>query len=585
MHLQRIGRKSSVSTRTNNFIPLIIITIICLDSCNTLKQPIYDTVKIAYGNSAMVVTVHPLATETGARILHAGGNAVDAAIAMHFTLAVVYPRAGNIGGGGFLVYRSSNGDFSALDFREKAPGAAYRDMYLDDNGEVIPGLSRSGHLAAGVPGSVAGMEAAHRKYGRLPFSTLLAPATELADRGFAITAIEAGRLNKHRRDFLQYNDEAIPFTKDPPDTLWHAGDTLVQKKLAETLQRIADHGAEEFYRGETARHITREMREGGGLIDSVDLASYTTVWREPLDIPYRNYRVVSMPPPSSGGVTLGQLLKIASRYPLREWGFQDTRTVHLMVEAERRAYADRTYHLADMDYYDVPIDSLLDAQYLTRQMHTYSPDSATSSGTVMSTDFAVPLESYETTHYTVVDPEGNAVAVTTTLNSSYGCKVFVDDAGFFLNNEMDDFSIKPGVPNQFGLLGKEANAIEPGKRMLSSMTPTIVEKDGRFCMTIGTPGGSTIITSVFQVFLNIAEFEMTASEAVRARRFHHQWLPDEIVVEENALSPQVREELRSMGHVFREVKLIGSVEVIHRLPDGRLEGAADPRGNDHAAGF
>ncbi|MDX1477086.1 MAG: gamma-glutamyltransferase [Saprospiraceae bacterium] len=564
---------------------LFVVSVLCLllaTSCQESSSALYEIRKTAFSKEGMVVSAHPLATAAGVEILRAGGNAIDAAVAVQLALAVVYPRAGNIGGGGFLVYRGADGFAETLDYREKAPLAATRDMYLDSLGNVIPGLSTRGHLAAGVPGTIAGLAASHEKYGSLDWHRLAEAAIRLAQEGFQVTAAEADRLNRYAEDIRAFNPSEVPFLQTAP---WKEGDLLVQKELAQTLRRIADSGRDGFYQGETARLIVAEMQRGGGLITLEDLAGYQAKWRTPVTTDYKDYRLISMPPPSSGGIALAQLLEMVEPFPLSEWGFQDTRSVHLMVEAERRVYADRALHLGDMDFYPVPIDTLLDPEYLAERMADFDARVATTSQTVQAGDFSLTLESFETTHLTVVDAQGNAASVTTTLNSNYGCKVVVDGAGFFLNNEMDDFSAKPGVPNQFGLVGAEANAIAPAKRMLSSMTPTIIERDGRLAMTIGTPGGSTIITSVFQVFLNVAEFGMTIGEAVQAPRFHHQWLPDEIMLEPAAIEPGARQELSAKGHTFREVSYIGMVEAIALLPDGTLEGAADSRGDDHAQGL
>ncbi|MEZ4990303.1 MAG: gamma-glutamyltransferase [Saprospiraceae bacterium] len=530
-------------------------------------------------DSAMVVSPHPLSTQVGLEILRQGGNAVDATIALQFAMAVVYPRAGNIGGGGFMVLRNSDGSTASLDYREKAPAAADRDMYLDSLGTPIDGLSTAGHLAAGIPGTVAGMFAAHDKYGHLPMSQLIEPAIELAEKGFRITQEEADRLNNFQEAFHKFNEAPNPFLKEN----WKAGDLLVQSALAETLERIKAQGTAGFYEGRTAELIEAEMAQGGGIISRADLQHYQASWRQPLIGDYKQYRIISMPPTSSGGVALLQMLEMLEAYPLSKYGFHTVPSVHLITEVERRAYADRAEHMGDTDFYPVPIDSLLSAHYLDMRMTDFSTDSATTSEHILAGNFSVGLESFETTHTSVIDAGGNAVSVTTTLNSNYGCKVWVDGAGFFLNNEMDDFSVKPGVPNQFGLIGAEANAIAPNKRMLSSMTPTIIEKDGKLFMVLGTPGGSTIITSVLQVFLNVAEYNMDLEEAVQAKRFHHQWLPDMIMVEKGGFSPVLMDSLKAMGHSFREVDYIAKVKAIQVLPDGKLHGVADPRNTDDDA--
>jgi gamma-glutamyltranspeptidase / glutathione hydrolase len=526
----------------------------------------------------MIVAAHPLAVKAGHEIFAMGGNAVDAAIAVQFALAVVCPRAGNIGGGGFMVLRTAEGEIDALDYREKAPLAAHRDMYLDENGEVLPEKSLNGHLASGVPGTVKGMYEAHKRYGKLPnFGVLLQPAIRYAKKGFRISESEAARLNTYQEDFIRHNTLPNPFTEKKT---WKAGDRLRQPDLARSLERIQAQGPEGFYQGETARLLIEEMRRGGGLITQEDLDLYEAVWREPAVGPYKNYRIISMPPPSSGGVALLQLLHILEHHELKR---DDAATLHLLIEAMRRVYADRAHYMGDPDFHPVPVDSLLDEAYLAARMADFDPSRASVSAQVASGDVRVRLESFETTHTSVVDAEGMAVSVTTTINSNYGSKVVVGGAGFFLNNEMDDFSVKPGAPNQFGLVGGEANAVAPGKRMLSSMTPAIVEKDGALFMVLGTPGGSTIITANLQVILNVAALGMDLPEAVAAPRMHHQWLPDEVWLERGAFSPSLRDSLAAMGHTIVDKERLGLVKAIHILPDGRRCGAGDWRNaDDHA---
>lgn len=531
---------------------------------------------------AMVVSAHPLASEVGAKILEKGGNAVDAAIAVQFALAVVYPVAGNIGGGGFMVVRQKDGSAYALDFREKAPAAADRDMYLDEEGNAVSDMSRLGHLAAGVPGSVAGMFAAHDSLGRLPMNELIQPSIDLA-MGYKLTEKEAASYTRAREQIEEYSTQPTFFSQKEE---WAAGDKIVNEALAHTLTLIRDHGVAGFYEGETADKIVAEMERGGGIMTHDDLKNYQAVWRDAIIGNYKDYRIISMAPPSSGGIALMQLLNMVGQHPdaLAE-GFHSVASTHLIVEAERRVYADRAKHLGDMDFYPVPIDGLLDPAYLQARMSDFGPNQATDSDVILAGE---PLlaEHDETTHFSIIDAEGNAVSLTTTINGGYGNKVVVGGAGFLLNNEMDDFSAKPGVPNMFGLIGAEANAIEPGKRMLSSMTPSIVEKNGNLFMVVGTPGGSTIITSVFQTILNVIEYNMYMQEAVAAPRFHHQWKPDMIMLEKNAFDKGVQQALEEIGHTFSEnTRNIGRVDAILVLPDGKLEGGADPRGDDSAAGF
>jgi gamma-glutamyltranspeptidase/glutathione hydrolase len=556
---------------------LALLIVVLTFGCRTKPKIGYTPLISAQFEEAAVVTGHPLASAVGEAILRQGGNAVDAAIAVQFALAVVYPRAGNIGGGGFLVYRAKDGSSKALDYREQAPAAASRNMYLDSLENPIQGLSTQGHLAAGVPGTVAGLVEAHHRLGQLPWTELVQPAIDLARDGYRISDTEADRLNRFQEDLASFNvPEFCPLLKDQ----WQPGDLLKQLDLAQTLERIRERGRAGFYAGKTADLIVAEMKRGRGIITHEDLLNYRARWREPLIGQYRDYRIIAMPPASSGGVALIQMLNMIEDHPLNAYGFQSVPATHLMVEAERRAYADRAEYLGDSDHYRVPLDSLLDEDYLRARMNDFMPDSASVSDQLLAGDFTVLKESFETTHTSVVDAEGNAVSLTTTLNSNFGCKVMVDGAGFLLNNEMDDFSIKPGVPNQFGLIGKEANAIGPNKRMLSSMTPTIVEKDGELFLVLGAPGGSTIITAVFQVFVNVAEFGMPLDSAIRAPRFHHQWLPDEIWVEATALEDSVRQQLETMGHRFKERRYMAVIKAIHRLPDGTLHAAADVRNPD-----
>ena len=539
----------------------------------------YDSAKEAVGAQAMVVSAHPLASKVGIDILKKGGNAIDASVAVQFALAVVYPQAGNVGGGGFLVYRDKQGGIAALDYREMAPIAASADMYLDKDGNVIPHKSELGPAAAGVPGTVDGMWVAHQKYGRLPWASLVQPAVALAENGFQITAQEANNLNAERKDLLQYSSMPSAFTANAN---WKPGDWLVQKDLAAVLKRVEIQGREGFYLGTTADLIVREMASKGGLLTLSDLKGYHSVWRTPLVFKYKKLEVIAMPPPSSGGLILQQLLGITARYPMRKWGFHSAKTVHLMAEAERRAYADRAEHMADPDFWKVPVNQLIDKQYLKQRMEDFNPQAATPSTNISAGQFK---ESEQTTHYSIVDAEGNAVSVTTTLNDSYGSHCVVAGAGFILNNEMDDFSVKPGSPNIYGAIGGKANAIAPGKRPLSSMTPTILTKKGQLWMVVGTPGGTTIPTSVFQVIVNAAEFKMSLPDAVQAGRFHHQWKPDQIMVEEHALTEETLNALRNMGHQVKVRGAIGRVEAILRLSDGHWQGVADKRGDDAAMGY
>lgn len=562
---------------------LIPLLLLLLFACQPVKHaPLIDAyqytgAKKAMGKKGAVVSAHPLASKVGIEIMKRGGNAVDAAIATQLALAVVYPNAGNLGGGGFMVARLSNGETLALDYREMAPAASSRDMYLDENGKVVPGKSLNGHLSSGVPGTVAGLFASH-KYAKLPFSMLIQPAIELAEKGFVLTEREAASLNGIQDELNEYNTMPSVFQKK---LRWKAGDTLVQSDLANTLKRIRDKGVKGFYEGRTARLIVDEMKRGEGIMTLDDLKNYQAKWRQPHSFSYKGYTIVSMPMPSSGGTLLHQMMKMVEDRPLASYGFQSPQAIQLMTEVERRAFADRSEHMGDADFYKVP-DLITSDTYLKQRMKDYEPGVAGSSQSVHPG--AVPKESEQTTHLSVIDAEGNAVAVTTTLNNSYGSKTIVGGAGFFMNDEMDDFSAKPGVPNLYGALGGEANAIAPGKRMLSAMTPTVVLQNGKPFLVVGTPGGTTIPTSVFQTIVNIIDFKLTTEDAVYKPKFHHQWFPDQIDVE-RSFPQTVREALKKMGYKINERGSIGRTEVIRVLPDGSFEAVADNRGDDSAESF
>lgn len=533
----------------------------------------------------MVVTAHPEASRIGVEILKRGGNATDAAVAVQFALAVCLPVAGNIGGGGFVVYRNADGQTGALDFRETAPAKAGRDMYLDVAGNVIAGASTEGVLAVGVPGTVAGMVALHEKMGKLAWADVVQPAVDLARRGVWLTPKETDMLNRSADAFRRLNPDHVPYLVRPDEKRWQVGDTLKMPALSTTLERIRDQKRAGFYQGPTADAIVWAMESRRGLISHEDLIGYQPKWREALRGHYRGYDVITMPPPSSGGIALLQLLSLLERYDLKALGFQTAPAVHRIAEAERRVYADRATWLGDPAFTLIPTERLLDTAYLRARWRTFRPDSITPSRTVKAGQFA-GYESDETTHYSIVDAAGNAISCTTTLNGAYGAKVVVKDAGFLLNNEMDDFSVKAGVPNSYGVTGGRANEIQPGKRMLSSMTPTILEKDGRLWAVVGTPGGSTIITSVLQTLLNVVDYGQTMPQAVAAPRFHHQWLPaDEIWVETGAIDPAERAKLTRMGWRVVPHSPIGRVDAIRRTPDGKWEGGADPRGDDIGLGY
>jgi len=560
-----------------------LLLILIIFSCTTKqgdKTDVFNTKQAVEARNGMVTSAHPLASEVGAQILKQGGNAFDAAVAVQFALAVVYPRAGNIAGGGFAVYRKADGETGSLDFREKAPLAASSNMYLDENENVIQKLSSFGVLSIGVPGSVDGMIQLHRKLGLLPFSELVQPAIDLAENGFKLTKIEAKKLNNYQKDFLKANDSTTYFYKEGK---WQTGEKIFLPELAQTLKLIRDKGREGFYAGETVEAMLEEIRTKGGIITQADFDAYQSVWRKPVEGKYKEYNVISMPPPSSGGIALIQLLKGSEAFDFKKFGHNSAKTIHLMTELERRVYADRATHLGDSDFYDVPIDMLLDNAYLSKRFSDIKLSVKTDSEQIKEGKVDI-IESIETTHFSIVDKDKNAIAITTTLNGNFGSKVFVEKAGFFLNNEMDDFSIKTGVPNQFGLVGAEANAIAPEKRMLSSMTPTILEKEGKLFMVVGSPGGATIITVVYQTILNVVEHSMNMQEAVNASKTHSQWMPDVVLFEKGRLDESVIKQLEAMGHIMQPRSAIGKMDAVLILPDGKMQGGADPRGDDTAIG-
>ena len=547
----------------------------------TINGKSYTIQKKASCSKGAVVSAHPLASLVGVVILKKGGNAIDAAIATQLALAVVYPGAGNIGGGGFMVAHLKDGKNISLDYREKAPAKATRDMYLNEKGEPQLHLSQDGHLAAGVPGTVAGLFAS-MKYAKLPLATLIQPAIDLAQKGFAITASQAASFNNTKKEFVDLNTSAVAFVKE---TDWKAGDILIQNDLAKTLKRIRDNGQKGFYEGETARLIVAEMNKGKGIISLDDLKNYQAKERAVINFNYKGYQVITMPLPSSGGIILQQMMKMIEEKNIAAMQFQTAASVQLMTEAERRAFADRAEFLGDPDFVKVPVKTLVSAAYLKERMKDYIPGKAGNSKTTLAGNIK---ESEETTHLSVLDSYGNAVSVTTTLNGGYGSRTVVTGAGFLLNNEMDDFSVKPGVPNMYGALGNENNAIAPGKRMLSSMTPTIVLKNGSPYLVVGTPGGTTIPTSVFQTLVNVLEFNMSADDAVNKPKFHHQWLPDSVLVEKD-FPEAVKKQLEEMGYQVKRRSAIGRTEVIQvknpAAKPRKIIAVADKRGDDDARGW
>jgi len=553
---------------------ILILSSFFLFSCSDIYQP-------------AVVSARKEASQIGLEIMKNGGNAYDAMIATHLALAVVHPTAGNIGGGGFFVYHHKDGSSGSLDFREMAPGNAFKDMYLDENGDVIPDMSTLGGAAVGVPGSISAIYEIHAKFGSLPIEDLFKPAIDLAKNGFVVTKKQSNSLGGKLEDFIKVNGEESLYSKK-----YYEGDTIKNARFAETLSKISEYGPEVFYGGEIGEMIVNSVNKTGGIMTIDDLKNYESVWRDPVKFKYKDLEIISMSLPSSGGILLGQMLKVIEDYDIKSFGHNSVKTIQLLVEAERRAYADRSHFMGDPDYMNLPVYELMDKEYVVDRMENFSWDKATPSSEVKHGNIIVQ-ESDETTHYSIIDKYGNSVSVTTTLNNSYGSKVFVEEGGFFLNNEMDDFSSKPGHPNFYGLIGSEANSIQPGKRMLSSMTPSIILKDKKPSLIVGTPGGSTIITSVLQTILNVYEFDMSVQEAVNAPRFHHQWLPDVVIFEEGIIDKEKDSILKSKSYFVISLPIevdtggmsarssIGAVDAILIDKEGKVSTGADFRGDDY----
>ena len=549
------------------FKNILIFIIFFLSSCVKEKE-----IKGA------VVSAREEASKIGVAIMQKGGTAFDAMIATDLALTVCYPNAGNISGGGFLVYRTFDGEVGSLDFREKAPMASYPDMYLDELGNVIPKMSTLGGLSVGVPGTVAGLVEIHKRFGTLEWDELVQPAIDLARNGYIVTDNQEKSFKNKKEEFIALNGVETFYAQN-----FKSGDNIINLALAETLERIAKFGKAGFYKGVNADELVKRVKETGGIITHEDLLAYDPVWREPINFQYKDLNIYTMGPPSSGGICLGQIMKMIEPYEIGQYSQNTIEAIQIIVEAERRSYADRSLYLGDPDFINIPEDSLLNENYLKKRMSSFDFNEATKSSEI-SPGTIVLEESEETTHYSILDAQGNAVAVTTTLNGSYGSKVFVEKGGYFLNNEMDDFSSKPGVPNMFGLIGGKANAIAAQKRMLSAMTPTIVERNGKLAMIVGTPGGSTIITSVLQTILNVFEYEMDIQTAVSAPRFHHQWLPDVVVFEPSRFQKSFIDSLQEKGFNIKEeyTRIIGRVDAIHISSSNIITTGADPRGDDKA---
>ena len=549
---------------------LLFLTSIFIISCSNNYNP-------------TVVSARKDASDIGVQVMKDGGNAFDAMIAVQLALSVSHPTAGNISGGGFMVYKLSDGTDGSLDFREKAPNSSSADMYLDDKGNVIPGLSSIGGLAVGVPGTISAIFEIHNKFGSLPIEELFKPSIELAQKGFLVTEYLEEELNEKRDLFIKVNGESSLYSKE-----YQYGDTITNNNYARTLLKIMNEGKDGFYSGEVAEDMIETISNNGGIMTLEDLGNYESMWREPIRFKYKDFEIVSMAFPSSGGVLLGQMMKAIEKFDLSMIPHNSPKYIQLLTEIERRAFADRSDLMGDPDFMTLPVYEFMDEKYVEERMKNFSWEKATPSSDIKPGKI-IFNESLETTHFSIIDKSGNAVSVTTTLNNSFGSKLYVEDSGFFLNNEMDDFSSKPGYPNFFGVLGSEANSIRPGKRMLSAMTPTIVLKNNKPILILGSPGGPSIITSVFQTILNVIEYNMDVNEAVSAPRFHHQWYPDLIVMEKDVSSTDVDSILKSKNYLIVKLPIksdtlgvykradIGAVDAILIDESGNVSGGADLR--------
>jgi len=551
----------------------------CIFFCFTLLYSCSKNFKECDAREAMVVSARKEASKIGLMMMKKGGNAFDAMIATELALAVVYPSAGNLGGGGFMVYRLNDGSVGSLDYREKAPIKASEKMFLNEKNEIIPKSSTHGALSIGIPGTIAGIFRVHEKFGSLPIEEIFKPIIALARDGYKINDQQSKRFKKYLPEIRRINSSNSIYSKE-----YKAGDTIKNIQLSDLLSRIMKNGPDEFYKGESSKKLIKFLKSKGSIISTMDLEKYNAIWRTPITFKYDDLKIISMPPPSSGGICINQIMKMIEPYDLSKLGHNSSKYIKLLVESFKISYADRAKFLGDPDFNDIPYKKITNHNYLSKKMNQFSFQKPTPVEEIYSANIEIK-ESIETTHYSIVDPFGNSVSATTTLNSSFGSKLFCDELGIFLNNQMDDFAIKPGHPNIYGLIGGKINSIQAEKRMLSSMSPTIIEKNNNFYMALGTPGGSTIITSVIQTILNVYEFNMGMEESVNSPRFHHQLFPDVIKIEKEKFNEKLIRELQNDGYDLEIVTPYGRVDGILALECGCLEGGSDNRGNDYAIGF